>query len=107
MGTHSTKLPLLVLIGQQTIIQPSDPLGIGANWLGTSNRAVDPRLADATFTAVLQVSAVIAGHVIGVVLAHDRAVRLLPGAAAVRTQFPLLAAMIALTMGAVGLIFAA
>jgi len=39
---------LLVLIGQQTVIQLSDPLGNGSNWLGTGNRAIDPTLADAT-----------------------------------------------------------
>lgn len=69
---------LLVLIGQQTLIQLSDPLGTGADWLGTGDRAVDPTPADPGLVSVIQVVAVVTGHVLGVVLAHDRAVRLLP-----------------------------
>ena len=46
---------LLVIIGQQTVIQLSDPLGNGSNWLGTGGRGIDSRLADPTFVAVLQV----------------------------------------------------
>ena len=42
---------LFVLIGQQTVIQLSDPLGTGADWLGTGGRGIDPTLAGATFTA--------------------------------------------------------
>ena len=39
---------LLVIVGQQTVIQLSDPLGTGANWLGTGGRGIDSRLADPT-----------------------------------------------------------
>lgn len=39
--------------------------------------------------------------------AHDRAIRLYPSDVALRTQYPMLAAMVALTIGAVGLLFAA
>ena len=45
-----------MLIGQQTVIQLSDPLGNGSNWLGTGGRGIDSRLADPTFVAVLQVA---------------------------------------------------
>lgn len=98
---------LLVLIGQQTVIQLSDPLGNGSNWLGTGNRAIDPTLANATFVAVLQVVAVVVGHVLGVVLAHDRAVRLLPRRHAVVGQLPMLALMVTYTVGGLMLLFAA
>ena len=98
---------LLVLIGQQTVIQLSDPLGNGSNWLGTGNRAIDPQLADATLVAVLQVVSVVLGHVLGVVLAHDRAVRLLPRRHAVVGQLPMLVLMVAYTVGGLSLLFGA
>jgi hypothetical protein len=98
---------LLVIVGQQALIQLSDPLGTGANWLGTGGRAADPSPAGATTTAVIQVSAVVAGHVVGVVLAHDRAVALLPRRHAVLGQIPLLVLMVAYTVTGLVLLFAA
>ena len=50
-------------------------------------------------------TAIVLGHLVAAVGAHDRAVRLLPGKSAMRTQYPLVTAMVALTMGAVGLVF--
>ena len=96
---------LLVLVGQVTVIRLSDPLGTGANWLGTADLGIDPTLADADLVAVIQVSAVVAGHVLGVVLAHDRAVRLLPHGRAVAGQVPLLVLMVAYTVGGLSLLF--
>jgi hypothetical protein len=98
---------LLVIVGQQAVIQLSDPLGTGANWLGTGGRAADPLLAGATTTAVIQVSAVVVGHVVGVVLAHDRAIALLPRRHAVMGQIPLLVLMVAYTVTGLVLLFAA
>ena len=57
--------------------------------------------------SVLQVCAVVVGHVLGVVLAHDRAVRLLPRRHAVVGQLPMLALMVAYTVGGLSLLFAA
>ncbi len=98
---------LLVIFGQQTIIQLSDPLGTGANWLGTADRGIDPRLADAGLTSVIQVSAVVIGHILGVVLAHDRAISLLPRRHAVAGQIPLFVLMLLYTVGGLTLLFAA
>jgi hypothetical protein len=98
---------LLVIVGQLAVIQLSDPLGTGANWLGTGARAADPLLAGATTTAVIQVCAVVVGHVVGVVLAHDRAVALLPRRHAVSGQIPLLVLMVAYTVTGLVLLFAA
>jgi hypothetical protein len=98
---------LLVLIGQQTVIQLSDPLGTGANWLGTGGRGIDPTLAGATTVAVIQVVAVVTGHVLGVVLAHDRAVCILPPRRALVGQVPLLVLMVCYTVGGLTLLFAA
>lgn len=98
---------LLVIVGQQTLVQLSDPLGTGANLLGTADWTINGTLAGARTTAVLQVVAVVTGHVLGVVLAHDRAVALLPRRHAIRGQLPLLVLMIGYTVGGLTLLFAA
>ncbi|MCJ1679687.1 hypothetical protein MTF65_20550 [Streptomyces sp. APSN-46.1] len=54
--------------------------------------------------ATLQVAAVVTGHVLGVIAAHDRSVRLFPPAKAVAGQLPLLALMITFTIGGIGLL---
>lgn len=56
--------------------------------------------------ATLQVTAIVTGHVLGVVAAHDRSVRLFPPARAVAGQLPLFALMIAYTLGGIGLLIA-
>lgn len=56
--------------------------------------------------AALQVCAVVTGHVLGVVAAHDRAVRLQPPERAVSGQIPLLVLMITYTLGGLGLLVA-
>ncbi|MFZ3469309.1 hypothetical protein ACODT3_30510 [Streptomyces sp. 4.24] len=54
--------------------------------------------------AALQVLAVVTGHVLGVVAAHDRSVRLFPPAKAIAGQLPLLALMITYTVGGLSLL---
>ncbi|MFJ7591401.1 hypothetical protein ACIQZO_29320 [Streptomyces sp. NPDC097617] len=54
--------------------------------------------------AALQVIAVVTGHVLGVIAAHDRSVRHFPPAKAVAGQLPLLALMITYTIGGIGLL---
>ncbi|MDQ1626567.1 MAG: hypothetical protein QOI54_311 [Actinomycetota bacterium] len=98
---------LLVIVGQQTLIQLSDPLGTGADLLGTDGLTINGSLAGRTTTAVLQVAAVVTGHVLGVILAHDRAVRLLPRRHAIAGQIPLLVLMVGYTVGGLTLLFAA
>ncbi|MFI8363738.1 hypothetical protein ACIGD1_26685 [Streptomyces sp. NPDC085612] len=72
--------------------------------LGTDNAsAPDPPLGPGGFAA-LQVIAVVVGHVLGVVAAHDRSVRLFPPARAVAGQLPLLALMITYTLGGLSLL---
>lgn len=97
---------LLLLDGQQSVILASDPFGTGADLLGTAGRVIDYTVVGTTTIALVQVGAIVAGHIVAAVSAHDRAVRLFPRGVALRTQYPLLAAMVALTVGAVGLVFA-
>ena len=101
-------LTYLVEYGQQTLIQASDPLGTGADLLGTGDWSVNYWLSfHPTFLAVTKVVAVVLGHVVGVVAAHDRAIALLPRRHQLTGQLPLLAAMIAFTVGGLYLLFAA
>ncbi len=97
---------LLVLEGQRTLTYLSDPLVNGADLFGTAQRPVSDAWIPATAVSVIQVVAVVTGHVLGVVLAHDRAVALLPRRRAVVGQLPLLVLMIGYTVGGLSLLFA-
>lgn len=96
---------LLVLEGQNALIHLADPLGTGANVLGLADRTPDTTLLQPTLVAVVQVLAIVGGHVLGVVLAHDRAVRLFDRRRAVLGQLPLLALMVLYTCGGLFLLF--
>ncbi|GGZ32128.1 hypothetical protein [Streptomyces avidinii] len=72
--------------------------------LGTDNAPEPVPLLGPGGLAALQVVAVVTGHVLGVVAAHDRSVRLFPPARAVAGQLPLLALMITYTLGGIGLL---
>jgi hypothetical protein len=107
---------LLLLDGQLTWILLSDPFGTGADYLGTASNAVDLAAVSAGTISVVQVDAIVVGHVLGVVLAHDRALRLAKrapqadGSTARRartSQYPLLAVMVALTLAGIGLLLGA
>jgi hypothetical protein len=101
-------LTYLVEYGQATLVQLSDPLSRGDDWLGTADWSVNYWLSyHPTFLAVVKVLAVVTGHVLGVVAAHDRAVRLLPRRHQLTGQLPLLAVMVFFTAGGLYLLFAA
>jgi hypothetical protein len=101
-------LSYLVEVGQLTLIQASDPFSTGANWFGTGDLKVNYWLSyHPTLLADLKVLAVVAGHVLGVIAAHDRAIRILPRRHQLTGQLPLLFAMIAFTVGGLYLLFAA
>jgi hypothetical protein len=93
-------LTYFVEVGQQTVIYLSDPLVDGSNLLGTADLQVSYWLTEhPTFLAFTKVAAIVGGHVLGVVAAHDRAVRLLPRRDQLTGQLPLLAVMVAYTVG--------
>ncbi len=101
-------LTYLVETGQATLIQMSDPLGTGANLLGTGDLSVNYFLSfHPTLLAWLKVFAVVAGHVLGVIAAHERAVRVLPRRHQLTGQLPLLAVMVGFTAGGLYLLFSA
>lgn len=97
---------MLVEGGQRTLIQLSDPLSNGANVLGLSGLGVNYWLSlHPTFLAVTKVLAVVTGHVIAVIAAHDAAVRLLPRKHQLSGQLPLLFVMVIFTAGGLALLF--
>ena len=96
---------LLVVQGQFAVPLASDPFGRGWDLFGTAD--FRPSLAPITPTAVwyVQVATLVGGHVVGLVLAHDRALALFqPVARALRTQYPVLVLMVAYTVGGLWLL---
>lgn len=101
-------LTYLVEFGQQTLVLASDPLGTGADVLGTADMTVNYWLSfHPTFLASTKVLGVVVGHVLGVIAAHERAIQVLPRRHQLVGQLPLLLAMIAFTVGGLYLLFAA
>jgi hypothetical protein len=99
-------LSYLVEIGTQTLVQVSDPLSNGSNLFGTGTLTVPYWLSyHPTFLADVKVLAVVAGHVLGVVVAHERAIKVLPRKHQLTGQLPLLVAMICFTVGGLYLLF--
>ena len=95
---------LLLLDGQATWILASNPFGMdGVDLFGTYGRAVDYTAVSTRTIANVQVLAIVLGHVIGVVLAHDRSVREAPQRSTTG-QVPLVTVMVAFTVGGLGLL---
>lgn len=98
---------LLVYEGQRTLIELSDPLFNGSNLLGTGDWKVHAWITDQPSTiAAIKVGAVVTGHILGIVAAHDKAVQLFPRKTAIAGQVPLLIVMVFYTVGGLTLLFA-
>ncbi|MFG1827509.1 hypothetical protein ACGFIJ_33960 [Microbispora bryophytorum] len=98
---------LFLLEGQRTIALLSDPLDTGADWLGTAGWTIQAFGTTPAGVATLQVTVIVIGHVLGTVLAHDRALALFPRRTAVLGQIPLLVLMVVYTVVGLLLLFAA
>lgn len=91
---------LFVLQGQYAIPLLSDPLGRGWNLIGTADVSPDLTVIAPNTTWYLQVGALVAGHVVGLTVAHDRAITVFPERRdALRSQYALLALMVLYTVG--------
>lgn len=89
---------LLVYQSQATAYLISDPLGNGDNFFGTAGLGIDYSVISATQVWYVQVAALIAGHVSGLILAHDRALGLYASLkAATRSQYWMLTVMVTFT----------
>lgn len=95
---------LLVIQGQYALPLASDPFGYGWDLLGTVDYS--PNIAPFSPNTVwyVQVGALVAGHVAGLAVAHDRAVTVLGERDALRSQYAMLALMVAYTVGGLWLL---
>jgi hypothetical protein len=89
---------LLIWQGQAIGYLISDPLGNGANLFGTSSYEIDYGILSYAAIWYVQVGALVSGHVGALALAHDRALSTYrDGREAVRSQYWMLAVMVAFT----------
>jgi hypothetical protein len=95
---------LLVLEGQNGYIQASDPFGLGWDLFGTAGWVQNPQAVSTATIALVQVSAIVGGHLLGVVAAHDRAMATFRGRDRVRGQYLLFATMVCYTVGGIALL---
>jgi len=95
---------LLVIQGQYALSLASDPFGYGWDLFGTLDYA--PNIAPFSPNTVwyVQVGSLVAGHVAGLTVAHDRAVTILPERDALRSQYAMLALMVVYTVGGLWLL---
>jgi hypothetical protein len=91
---------LFVLEGQYTIQLASDPFGYGWDLLGTEDYQPNLRLVEPRTVWYVQVGALVVGHVLGLVLAHDRALSIFRSTrSALRAQYAMLGLMVVYTVG--------
>jgi hypothetical protein len=95
---------LLLLDGQRTWRLASDPFQTGLDLFGTAGNLIDYTAVSPRMISLVQVGAIVLGHVLGVVLAHDRAVRVASSRQALAAQYPLLVVMVVFTVGGLGLL---
>ncbi|HWT94678.1 MAG TPA: fenitrothion hydrolase, partial [Solirubrobacteraceae bacterium] len=89
---------LLLFQGQAVGFIVSDPLGRGEDLLGTGDWTINYDFISSATIWYLQVAFVVAGHVAGLILAHDRALVSFSSARkAVRSQYWLLGVMVGFT----------
>ena len=97
----------LVFEGQMFFSLLSDPLALGWDLFGTASRPIDYTVLSPDAIAWIQTAAIALGHIAGVAAAHDRALERYPSPLAVRSQYPMLAVMIAYTIGGLLLLLGA
>jgi hypothetical protein len=96
---------LFLLDGQTTWILASNPFGLaGVDLFGTYGNVVDLTAVSSDAIALVQVGAIVTGHVAGVTLAHERAL-LSARRARASDQLPLVIVMVLFTVGGLGLLF--
>ncbi|MGI9610979.1 MAG: hypothetical protein ACR2NL_11870, partial [Acidimicrobiia bacterium] len=87
---------LILFEGQQLIAAASDPFALGWDLFGTADRKIDFFLTASEPVWYFQLAVILGGHLLGVVLAHDRALVDF-GKGAVKSQYAMLILMVALT----------
>ena len=97
---------LLIVEGQRVLVNLSDPLGRGWNVFATADLAVSTAVfSHPTAVALIQLCAIVGGHLLGIVAAHERAVTLLEPRSALAGQWPMLVVMVGYTSAGLVLLF--
>jgi hypothetical protein len=92
-------LSYLLLAGQNIIPLASDPLGLGWDLFGTAGYRMDIGIINAKMVWYVAVTAIVLGHLAAVFVAHVTAIRIFKSTrAALLSQIPMLALMVAYTM---------
>ena len=104
VGTIAHYFSVLVFQGQAGYILASDPLARGWDLFGTADWRMNLLLVSTTAIALIQVGAIVCGHVLGVVAVHDRAVALFRGRDQLRGQCLLLTTMVFYTLSGIALL---
>ncbi len=84
--------------GQQGVLLGNDPLGRSWDLLGLAGSTVDYTLLPTATIAAVQIGAIVVGHVVAVVAAHDRSVAVMKQEKGLRGQYPMVVVMVAYTM---------
>jgi hypothetical protein len=101
-------LSYLVERGQQAVFALADPLGRGWNLLGLAHLHVAYVLSlHPTVLAVIKVTSVVTGHIVAVIAAHDKALRLLPRGHQLTGQLTMMLVMVGYTFTGLYLLFSA
>jgi hypothetical protein len=99
---------LVVFQGQAGYLLASDPFGRGWDLFGTAGQPINYRAVTTATIAVIQVCAILTGHVVGVFIAHDRAIAdYTRSRHRLRAQYPLLVVMVTYTLGGIALLLGA
>jgi hypothetical protein len=101
-------LSYLVERGQQAVFALADPFGRGWNLLGLAHVHVAYVLSmHPTMLAVIKVSCVVTGHIVAVIAAHDKALRVLPTGHQLTGQLTMMLVMVSYTFTGLYLLFSA
>lgn len=95
---------LLLFQGQMGYILGADPFDRGWDLFGTADWKMNLVLISTSAIALIQVGAIVFGHILGVVAAHDRAIALFRGRDTLRAQTLLLATMVFYTLSGIALL---
>lgn len=99
-------LSYLVERGQETIVRLADPLRRGWHLLGLDSTDVVYVLSQhPSVLWTVKVSCVVIGHIVAVVAAHDRALRLLPQRNQISGQLAMMLTMVGYTFTGLYLLF--
>ncbi|OBI12816.1 hypothetical protein [Mycobacterium sp. E2497] len=99
-------LTYLVERGQQAVFALADPFGRGWNVLGLAHQQVAYVLSThPPVLAVIKVACVVTGHIVAVIAAHDKALRLLPSGHQLTGQLTMMLVMVGYTFTGLYLLF--